>query len=88
MSISLLASLPTPGPVSTVSFGRAPSTLLAGSDDGSVRLYDLDTRKVIKAARGLPQDVSSIVLASTTKKTSPADQHHGHVWLASGNKVR
>ncbi|KAF5315596.1 hypothetical protein D9611_005050 [Ephemerocybe angulata] len=50
----------TPAPISALSFGHA-SHLFAGSDDGSLRVYDLSTNKVVKAIRNLDGEVSSII---------------------------
>lgn len=47
-------------------------------DDGSVRIYDLDTFKVLKAIRGLGP-ISSVALHS--------QPFAAHLWIASGRQV-
>ncbi|TFK63229.1 hypothetical protein BDN72DRAFT_826806 [Pluteus cervinus] len=47
-------------PISSLAFGHA-SHLFVGSGDGSLRVYDLSTFKVVKAIKGLGSEVSSIV---------------------------
>ncbi|PPQ87974.1 hypothetical protein CVT25_001053 [Psilocybe cyanescens] len=59
-NFSLEKSLNIPAHVSSLAFGHA-GHLFAGSDDGSLRVYDLSSFKVLKAVRGLGDEVSSIV---------------------------
>ncbi|KAF5386665.1 hypothetical protein D9615_001565 [Tricholomella constricta] len=77
---SLQRTLQTPSHISCLAFGHA-GHLFAGSDDGSLRVYDLSTFKVIKAARGLGAEVSSLVCV----KRSGSELRD--VWLASGRRV-
>ena len=50
-------------------------------DDGSLRVYDLSSYKVLKAARGLGAEVSSIVCV----KKAGSDLRDA--WIAHGRKV-
>ncbi|KAI6166955.1 WD40-repeat-containing domain protein [Pisolithus thermaeus] len=54
--------------------------LLVGSDDGSVRIYNLSSFKVVKAIRGLAS-VSSVFWQSQSAS------QRGCLWLASGRSV-
>ncbi|KAH7889639.1 WD40-repeat-containing domain protein [Phlebopus sp. FC_14] len=67
-------TLVIPAPVSCLTFAE-PTWLLAGSDDGCVRVYDMTTLKVTKAIRGLDA-VSSVVWRS-----------NGCLWVGSGRRV-
>ncbi|KAF5389952.1 hypothetical protein D9757_003629 [Collybiopsis confluens] len=72
--------LNTPAPVSALEFPHA-GHLFVGSYDGTLRLYDLSSFKVIRAVRGLKDEISSI--ASTKRPgTNLRD-----VWVACGNSV-
>ncbi|KAF7323190.1 hypothetical protein HMN09_00099500 [Mycena chlorophos] len=73
--MDLARTLTTPAPVSALALGPA-GQLLAGSDDGSVRVYDPVSWKVAHAIRGLPADVASIVCTPS-----------GDVWVASGRSA-
>lgn len=68
-------TLKIPAQVTCLAAGGA-GQLLVGSDDGSVRIYDLSTLKVVKAIRDLAS-VSSVVWHSQS----------GCLWLASGRSV-
>jgi WD40 repeat protein len=70
-------TLPIPAQVSCLSFIESRQ-LLVGSDDGSVRLYSLDTFKVLKAVRDLGP-ISSVAFQS---QSPPA-----HLWVASGRQA-
>ncbi|KAH0830620.1 WD40-repeat-containing domain protein [Lanmaoa asiatica] len=70
-------TLPIPAQVSCLS-SIDSQRLLVGSDDGSVRLYCLDTFKVLKAIRGLGP-ISSVAFHSQP----PA----AHLWVASGRQA-
>ncbi|KAF8891317.1 WD40-repeat-containing domain protein [Infundibulicybe gibba] len=59
LNLSLQKTFETPTHVSALSFGRVDH-LYVGSDDGSIRVYDLPTSKVARAVRGLPSEVASI----------------------------
>ncbi|KAF9246467.1 WD40-repeat-containing domain protein [Melanogaster broomeanus] len=72
-------TLQIPAQVSCLALGE-PRQLFAGSDDGSVRVYDMATFKVLTAIRGLAA-VSSIALHSQAK-SSPSC-----LWVASGRQV-
>nr|GAT60084.1 predicted protein [Mycena chlorophos] len=73
--MDLARTLTTPAPVCALALGPA-GQLLAGSDDGSVRVYDPVSWKVAHAIRGLPADVASIVCAPS-----------GDVWVSSGRSA-
>ncbi|KII88293.1 hypothetical protein PLICRDRAFT_618934 [Plicaturopsis crispa FD-325 SS-3] len=75
---SALFDIQTPAPVSALSIGNKTS-LLVGSEDGSLRLYDISSPKVSKAIRGLGSEVSSAIFSS--KKDCP------EVWVACGRKI-
>ncbi|KAF5330756.1 hypothetical protein D9619_005325 [Psilocybe cf. subviscida] len=60
VSFRLEQSLETPAHIASLAFGHA-GHLFTGSDDGSLRVYDLSSYKVIKAIRGIGDEVSSIV---------------------------
>ncbi|EKM55195.1 uncharacterized protein PHACADRAFT_95688 [Phanerochaete carnosa HHB-10118-sp] len=69
--------LNTPAAASAVSF--SPSNELAiGSDDGSVRIYQLPSTKVSKAIRRLGQDIASICWVQPRPVASAS------LWVASG----
>lgn len=55
-----LRTLEIPTPISALAFGHA-SHLFVGAADGSLRVYDLSTYKVVKAVKGLGAEISSIV---------------------------
>ncbi|KAG6805643.1 hypothetical protein H0H93_004366, partial [Arthromyces matolae] len=50
-------------------------------DDGSVRVYDLSSFKVVKAVRGLSEEVSSLLCVKR-----PGSELRD-VWLASGRRM-
>lgn len=68
-------TLKTPAPISCLAKGSSDH-FFAGSDDGSVRVYNQETLKVVKAIRGLGE-VSSVACMS----------HYtggfGDMWVAS-----
>ncbi|KAJ6597055.1 WD40-repeat-containing domain protein [Mycena vulgaris] len=70
-------TLQTPSPISAIAFGHS-GHLFAGSDDGSLRVYDLSSFKVCRAVSGLPNEISSIACF----KRPGSDLRD--VWLASG----
>ncbi|KAF7304953.1 hypothetical protein MKEN_01209800 [Mycena kentingensis (nom. inval.)] len=71
--MALLQTLTTPAPISSlVCIGH----LFAGSDDGSLRVYDLLSWKATRAIRGLPAEISSVVSGQS-----------GDVWLAAGRSA-
>lgn len=72
-------TLKIPAQVTCLAAGGA-GQLTVGSDDGSVRIYDLSTLKVVKAIRGLAS-VSSVVWQP--QNASQPDC----LWLASGRSV-
>ncbi|KAJ7741586.1 WD40-repeat-containing domain protein [Mycena maculata] len=87
--MDLLKSLPeyrlnrilnTPSPISSIAFAHS-GHLFAGSDDGSLRVYDLSSFKVCRAISGLPTEVSSI----TCFKRPGSDLRD--VWLACGHQA-
>ncbi|KAJ7273297.1 WD40-repeat-containing domain protein [Mycena rebaudengoi] len=73
-------SLHTPSPISAIAFGHS-GHLFAGSDDGSMRVYDLSSFKVCRAISGLGNEISSVVCF----KRPGADLRD--VWLACGRKA-
>ncbi|KAF8559633.1 WD40 repeat-like protein [Imleria badia] len=77
MSYRHRITLTIPTQVSCLSFNESQQ-LLVGSDDGSVRLYGLDTLRVLKAVRGLGP-ISSVAF----QYTSPA----AHLWVAAGRQA-
>ncbi|TFK30269.1 WD40 repeat-like protein [Coprinopsis marcescibilis] len=70
----------TPATVSSLAFGHS-FHLYAGSGDGSLRVYDLSTHKVIKAIRSLGDEVSSILCM----KRSGSELRDA--WIAHGTKI-
>ncbi|KAG1771885.1 hypothetical protein EV702DRAFT_634015 [Suillus placidus] len=68
-------TLKTPAPISCLAEGLSDH-FFAGSDDGSVRVYNQETLKVVKAIRGLGE-VSSVVCMSHTAGGL------GDMWVAS-----
>ncbi|KAG0696916.1 WD40-repeat-containing domain protein [Suillus ampliporus] len=69
-------TLQTPAPISCLSQGSSDH-FFAGSDDGSVRVYNQETLKVVKAIRGLGE-VSSVVC-----RISHNAGGLGDIWVAS-----
>ncbi|KAI0362404.1 WD40 repeat-like protein [Trametes cingulata] len=80
MSVPGTVHIKVPTAVSAVSLGPN-DVLCVGSDDGSLRWYNLPEGKVCKAVKSLGEEVSSIVW-SRPKKEEPAT-----VWVASGRKL-
>ncbi|KAK7054664.1 hypothetical protein VNI00_003127 [Paramarasmius palmivorus] len=72
--------LQTPAHTSALAFGHA-GHLFAGCDDGTLRLYDLSTFKVLKAIRGFPAEISSIAC----QKRSGVESRDA--WVACGQKI-
>ncbi|KAJ3509300.1 hypothetical protein NLJ89_g5297 [Agrocybe chaxingu] len=77
---TLLKSLSTPAHIASLAFGHA-GHLFAGSDDGSLRVYDLSSFKVLKAIRGLGSEVSSVVCMKR------AGSEMRDAWVAHGRKI-
>ncbi|KAF8197518.1 WD40-repeat-containing domain protein [Pholiota molesta] len=77
---SLDRTLNNPSHVASLAFGHA-GHLFAGSDDGSLRVYDLSSYKVLKAVRALGAEVSSIV------PVKRAGSELRDAWIAHGQKV-
>ncbi|KAJ7940461.1 quinon protein alcohol dehydrogenase-like superfamily [Mycena leptocephala] len=73
-------ALHTPSPISAIAFGHS-GHLFAGSDDGSLRVYDLSSFKVCRAVSGLPTEISSICCF----KRPGSDLRD--VWLACGRQA-
>ncbi|KAI0093977.1 WD40-repeat-containing domain protein [Irpex rosettiformis] len=69
------STLRIPAPVSSVSL--SDNQLAVGSDDGSVRFYDLPSTRVTKAIRGLDGEIASVVWARR-------NQEPQEVWVANG----
>ncbi|EGN95496.1 hypothetical protein SERLA73DRAFT_186531 [Serpula lacrymans var. lacrymans S7.3] len=78
---SLQWTTETPASISCLSVGPS-GHIFAGSDDGSVRVYNRDSPKVQKAIRGLGSEVSSIICL---KEGSNTDL--GLLWVASGRRA-
>lgn len=68
-------TLKTPAPISCLAEGPS-NYFFAGSDDGSIRIYNQETLKVVKAIRGL-EEVSSVVCMAHNAGGL------GDVWVAS-----
>ncbi|RDB22274.1 WD repeat-containing protein 53 [Hypsizygus marmoreus] len=79
-SYNLQHTLEIPSHVCSLAFGHA-GHLFTGSEDGTLRVYDLSSFKVLKAVRGLGSEVSSIVCIKRPN-TELRD-----VWLACGKRV-
>ncbi|KAK0453471.1 WD40-repeat-containing domain protein [Armillaria borealis] len=79
-SYSSVRILYTPAHVSSLAFGHS-GHIFAGCDDGTLRVYDLSTFKVLKAVRGLGSEVSSIVCV----KRPESDLRDA--WIACGTRV-
>ncbi|KAF8077662.1 WD40-repeat-containing domain protein, partial [Lyophyllum atratum] len=77
---SIQRTLKTPAHISSLAFGHA-GHLYAGSDDGSIRVYDLSSFKVIKAVRALGAEVSSILCVKR-----PGSELRD-AWVASGSRI-
>ncbi|KAG6810284.1 hypothetical protein H0H92_012582 [Tricholoma furcatifolium] len=77
---TLQRTLQIPSHVSCLAFGHA-GHLFAGSDDGSLRVYDLSSFRVLKAVRGIGAEVSSLVCVKR-----PASELRD-VWIASGTRI-
>ncbi|TFK42297.1 WD40-repeat-containing domain protein [Crucibulum laeve] len=77
---SLHKTLLTPAHISSLAFGHA-GHLFAGSDDGSLRVYDLSSFKVLKAIRGLESEVSSIICVKR-----PGSELRD-AWIACGRRI-
>ncbi|KAG1895675.1 WD40-repeat-containing domain protein [Suillus fuscotomentosus] len=69
-------TLKTPAPISCLAEGSS-GHFFAGSDDGSVRVYNQETLKVVKAIRGLGE-VSSVVCMAYYSASGLGD-----IWVAS-----
>ncbi|KAN0077233.1 WD40-repeat-containing domain protein [Tylopilus felleus] len=78
MGYSHLRTLTIPAQVSCLSFIESRQ-LLVGSDDGVVRLYSLDSFKVLKAVRGL-RPICSVAVQSQSSATHL-------VWVAAGRQA-
>ncbi|KAH7926623.1 hypothetical protein BV22DRAFT_1032619 [Leucogyrophana mollusca] len=72
-------TLQTPAPVSSLSVGQL-GHILAGSDDGSLRVYSRSSSKVLKAIRGLGEVSSTVCLKSNGSEL-------GDIWVASGRRA-
>ncbi|KAL1677429.1 hypothetical protein EV122DRAFT_252640 [Schizophyllum commune] len=66
-------------------------TLVAGSADGTLRVYDLAHGKVLRAVRGLGDEVASIAIDVPAKKAKSTDDATTEAplraWVACGRKV-
>ncbi|KAG2047960.1 WD40 repeat-like protein [Suillus hirtellus] len=68
-------TLKTPAPISCLAEGSS-GNFFAGSDDGSVRVYNQETLKVVKAIRGLGEVSSVVCMAHSAGGL-------GEIWVAS-----
>ncbi|KAG2038763.1 WD40-repeat-containing domain protein [Suillus americanus] len=68
-------TLKTPAPISCLAKGSS-GHFFAGSDDGSVRVYNPDTLKVVKAIRGLGEVSSAVCMSHNAGGL-------GDMWVAS-----
>ncbi|KAF8643822.1 hypothetical protein AX16_008840 [Volvariella volvacea WC 439] len=73
-------SLQTPTPIASLAFGHS-THLFTGSEDGTLRVYNLSTYKVIKAVRGLNAAIPSIVCV----KRSGSELRDA--WISCGKSV-
>ncbi|EJF66094.1 hypothetical protein DICSQDRAFT_97887 [Dichomitus squalens LYAD-421 SS1] len=80
MSWQLRETVAVPSGVSAVSFG-ADDTVIAGSEDGSLRWYTLPSTKVVKAIKALGEEIASIAYQP------PKKSEQGSIWVASGRRV-
>ncbi|KAJ3801461.1 WD40-repeat-containing domain protein [Lentinula aff. detonsa] len=76
----VVKTLNTPAPISSLEFGHA-GHLFAGSDDGTLRVYELSSFKVLKAIRGLKNEISSIACFKR------AGSEIRDAWIACGNQI-
>lgn len=80
----------TPAGTTSAFATRNGETLLIGTADGVVRMYNLtapDPTRVVKAIRGLRSEVSSIALPEIGGSIS-AEPALRAVWIAAGKNVR
>ncbi|KAJ1309518.1 hypothetical protein OPQ81_006292 [Rhizoctonia solani] len=80
-----VTSFEAPGGFTALTFNET-GTLLAGGEDGSLRVYDLSPtaqRTLCKAIKGLPDEVSSVCCQPS--KLPPVAL--GKVWVASGKRI-
>ncbi|KAI0345343.1 hypothetical protein BDW22DRAFT_1427012 [Trametopsis cervina] len=78
MTYSYQFTLKVPAPVGSVSF--AGGSLAVGSDDGTLRFYELPSTRVTKAIRGFKHDISSV----QWMQNGSTGQDPAQVWVASG----
>ncbi|KAI0672963.1 WD40-repeat-containing domain protein [Trametes maxima] len=69
-----------PSAVSSLALGP-DDALCVGSDDGSVRWYNLPSGRVSRAIKALGEEISSIVWSDPNKDGVP------NVWVSSGHRV-
>ncbi|KAF9819787.1 hypothetical protein IEO21_01878 [Rhodonia placenta] len=75
--MSVQCTINTPHAVSAVTFSSSGS-LWVGSDDGTLRLYELPAPKVVRAIKSLGSEIASI---ATLRSKDP---QAGGLWIASG----
>ncbi|RPD66416.1 WD40 repeat-like protein [Lentinus tigrinus ALCF2SS1-6] len=80
MSATPEATISIPSPVSALSLGPN-DTLCVGSEDGSLRWYNLPSARVVKAAKSLGAEIASITW-QLSKKNEPVA-----IWIACGRRV-
>ncbi|KAH6894990.1 hypothetical protein BKA70DRAFT_1375720 [Coprinopsis sp. MPI-PUGE-AT-0042] len=76
---SVTQTYTTPAAITSLTLGH-PFHLYAGSQDGSLRVYDLSTQKVIKAIRALEGEVSSIICMKKPRS------EFRDAWIAHGHR--
>lgn len=62
-----------------VSQNKLVLTAVLMADDGTLRLYNLPSPKVVRAIKSLGHDIACIVVSAAAE---------GDIWIASGRKVR
>ncbi|KAL1677431.1 hypothetical protein EV122DRAFT_252641 [Schizophyllum commune] len=87
-------TLHTPAQISALALvphNICADTLVAGSADGTLRVYDLTSGRVTGAVRGLGDEVASIAIAVPAKKAKSTDDASKEAplraWVACGRQV-
>ncbi|KAL6305311.1 WD40 repeat-like protein [Sparassis latifolia] len=80
MSPTFQFAISVPSAVSSLAF-LTPDSLCAGSDNGTARVYDLPSPKVVRAIKSLGSEISTAV---TVQNTAEEDSL---VWFASGRRA-
>ncbi|KAI5824693.1 hypothetical protein K523DRAFT_356639 [Schizophyllum commune Tattone D] len=87
-------TLHTPAQISALALvphNICADTLIAGSADGTLRVYDLTSGRVTRAVRGLGDEVASIAIDVPAKKAKSTDDASKEAplraWVACGRKI-